>query len=203
MSLRARIRDGDAEAFEALYEETARPVFAHAFRLTGDWSAAEDVLSLTFLEAWRLRHRIDADGGSLRPWVLGIATNVARNLRRAARRYEDALARMPRGDRIPDFTDEIVGRIEAAERLAAVRRAFGALRRHEQEVFALCVWSGLDHAEAAEALGVAVGTVRSRLSRARKKLEKLAAEERERPAARRQVTGDHEHVVRSVREERR
>ncbi|WP_328794122.1 sigma factor [Herbidospora solisilvae] len=56
------------------------------------------MLSLAFLEAWRLRHRIDADGGSLRPWVLGIATNVARNLRRAARRYDLALLRRE-GDR--------------------------------------------------------------------------------------------------------
>lgn len=202
MSLRARIRDGDAEAFEALFEEMARPVFSHAFRLTGNWSAAEDVLSLTFLETWRLRHRIDADGGSLRPWVLGIATNVARNLRRSARRYEDALARMPRGDRVPDFSDEIIGRLDAAERLAAIREAFGSLRRQEQEVFALCVWSGLDHAEAAQALGVAVGTVRSRLSRARRKLEKLAAE-RQQAGERRQVRGDHDNVARSVREENR
>ncbi|MFC5820696.1 RNA polymerase sigma factor [Nonomuraea harbinensis] len=202
MSLRARIRDGDAEAFEVLFEEMARPVFSHAFRLTGDWSAAEDVLSLTFLEAWRLRHRIDADGGSLRPWVLGIATNVARNLRRAARRYDDALARMPRGDPIPDFADQIIGRMDAAEQLAAIQQAYGSLRRQEQEVFALCVWSGLDHAEAAQALGVAVGTVRSRLSRARKKLEKLAAE-RQQASGSRQVKGDHDSVVRSVREENR
>ena len=202
ISLRARIRDGDAEAFEALFEEMERPVFSHAFRLTGDWSAAEDVLSLTFLEAWRLRRRIDADGGSLRPWVLGIATNVARNLRRAARRYEAALARMPRSLPVPDFSDEIVGRIDAAEQLAAIRQAFGSLRRQEQEVFALCVWSGLDHAEAAQALGVAVGTVRSRLSRARKKLEKLAVE-RQRASGWRQVKGDHDSVVRSVGEENR
>src|SRR5690606_40529115 len=75
MSLRARIRDGDEAAFEALFDEMAQPVYSHALWLTGSWSTAEDVVSLTFLEAWRLRHRIDADGGSLRPWVLGIATN--------------------------------------------------------------------------------------------------------------------------------
>lgn len=186
MSLRARIRDGDEAAFEALFDEMAQPVYGHALWLTGSWSAAEDVVSLTFLEAWRLRHRIDADGGSLRPWVLGIATNVARNLRRASRRYQDALARMPRGEAVPDFTEEIVDRIEAAERLDAIQKVFGSLRRTEREVFALCVWAGLDHAEAAQALGVAVGTVRSRLSRARKRLEKLVAEW-QRAAGRRQV----------------
>ena len=63
-----------------------RAVYNHGFRLTGEWGAAEDVVSLTFLEAWRIRRRVDLEGGSLRPWLLGIATNVTRNLRRAARR---------------------------------------------------------------------------------------------------------------------
>lgn len=101
---------------------------------------------------------------------------------------------------MPDFADEIVGRIDAAERLAAIRRAYDSLSRKEREVFALRVWSGLDHAEASEALGVAVGTVRSRLSRARGKSAKLAAE-RQRDSGRRQVKGDHDSVVGSVREE--
>ncbi|WP_281291304.1 RNA polymerase sigma factor, partial [Streptomyces montanus] len=91
--LRARIRAGDAEAFGALFDAYARSVYNHAFRLTADWSAAEDIVSLTFLEAWRLRERLDAEGGSPRPWLLGIATNVARNTRRAARRHAAAVAR--------------------------------------------------------------------------------------------------------------
>ncbi|WP_049560049.1 RNA polymerase sigma factor [Nonomuraea sp. SBT364] len=186
MSARARIRAGDPGAFEELFDDYAKAVYNHAFRLTGDWSAAEDLMALTFLEAWRLRRRIDGEGGSLRPWLLGIATNVARNARRSARRHEAALARMPRGEPVPDFADEVVGRIDDAGRLAAVREAYGRLRRQEQDVFALCVWAGLDHAEAAQALGVPVGTVKSRLSRARRKLAEYA----EPPPAARQVVGD-------------
>ncbi|TMR91872.1 RNA polymerase sigma factor [Nonomuraea basaltis] len=186
MSLRSRIRDGDKAAFGALFDECSKAVYNHAFRLTGNWSTAEDVMALTFLEAWRLRGRIDAEGGSLRPWLLGIATNVARNVRRAARRHDDALARLPRGEEVPDFADEVVGRIDDAERLAAVRAAYGGLRRQEQDVFALCVWAGLDYAQAAEALGIPVGTVRSRLSRARRKLAAAG----ELPPANRQVVGD-------------
>ncbi|MGJ6969994.1 RNA polymerase sigma factor [Streptosporangium sp. G11] len=202
MSIRARIRGGDTEAFEQLFDEFARSVYGHAFRLTGNWSVAEDVMSLTFLEAWRLRHRIDADGGSLRPWLLGIATNVARNTRRAAYRYDDALARIPRAEQVPDLADEVAGRIDDADRLAAIRWAYGTLRRQEQEVFALVVGSGLGYVEAAEALGISVGTVRSRLSRARKKLEKLAAErEPSRPS--RQVRGDRDIAARFTREEYR
>jgi RNA polymerase sigma factor (sigma-70 family) len=187
MSMRVRIRDGDKAAFGELFDGCARSVYNHAFRLTADWSAAEDVMALTFLEAWRLRGRIDPEGGSLRPWLLGIATNVARNMRRAARRHDDALARLPRGDQVPDFADEVVGRIDDAERLGAVREAYGRLRRQEQDVFALCVWAGLDYKQTAEALGIPVGTVRSRLSRARRKLADAGAEP---PAPPRQVVGD-------------
>ncbi|WP_220449801.1 RNA polymerase sigma factor [Nonomuraea longispora] len=186
MDIRTRIRDGDRAAFGELFDECSKAVYNHAFRLTANWSTAEDVTALTFLEAWRLRGRIDPDGGSLRPWLLGIATNVTRNMRRAARRHDDALARLPRGEAVPDFADEVVGRIEDTERLAAVRAAYGRLRRREQDVFALCVWAGLDHAQAAEALGVPVGTVKSRLSRARGKLAAAV----EPPPPDRQVTGD-------------
>jgi hypothetical protein len=77
LSLRARVRAGDPDAFGALYDECARAVYNHAFRLTGSWSAAEEVVSLTFLEAWRLRGKVEPDGGPLRPWLLGIAGNVA------------------------------------------------------------------------------------------------------------------------------
>jgi RNA polymerase sigma factor (sigma-70 family) len=174
MSLRARIRAGDPDAFGSLFDDYARAVYNHAFRLTGDWSAAEDVLSLTFLEAWRLREAVDLDGGSLRPWLLGIATNTARNTRRTARRHEAAVSRLPREDVLPDFAEELVGRIDDAGRVALLQAALSRLRRPEREVVSLCIWSGMDYAAAAEALGIPVGTVRSRLSRARKKLHTFA-----------------------------
>jgi DNA-directed RNA polymerase specialized sigma24 family protein len=71
----------------------------------------------------------------------------------------------------------LVGRMQDAEQLAAARRALALLRRGEREVFMLCVWSGLSYAAAAEALRVPVGTVRSRLSRARTRLQGLAEKE--------------------------
>lgn len=173
MSARARIRAGDPDAFGSLFDDYARAVYNHAFRLTGDWSAAEDVLSLTFLEAWRLRESLDLDGGSLRPWLLGIATNTARNTRRAARRHEAAVGRLPREEVFPDFAEDLVGRIDDAAQIAVLETALSRLRRSEREVLALCIWSRLDYATAAKALGIPVGTVRSRLSRARKKLQKF------------------------------
>ncbi|MGW4912472.1 RNA polymerase sigma factor [Streptomyces sp. NPDC004270] len=170
--LRRRIRAGDHDAFGGLFDAYARSVYNHAYRLTGDRTTAEEVVSLTFLEAWRLRVSLDEDGGSLRPWLLGIATNVVRNQRRAARRHAAAMSRLPRGEPVRDFADEVAGRLDDAAQLALVRAALARLRRPEREVLALCVWSGLDYAAAAEALGVPVGTVRSRLSRARTKLAK-------------------------------
>src|SRR5215469_11716637 len=76
-NLRARLRAGDPDAFGVLFDEYARAVYNLGFRLTGDWSAAEEAVSLTFLEAWRLRGRIDPGGEPLRPWLLGIAVNVS------------------------------------------------------------------------------------------------------------------------------
>lgn len=176
-SLHARIRAGDPEAFRELFGDHAPLVHRHAVRVTGEWSLAEDIVSLTFLEAWRLRDRLLDYGDSPRPWLMGIAVNVLRNTGRAARRHRAALGRLPAKDTLPDFADELVGRITDADQLAAAKKALGKLRRTEREVFTLCVWSGLGYAEAAAALGVPVGTVRSRLSRARTRLRKLAEQE--------------------------
>ncbi|MFF9489854.1 RNA polymerase sigma factor [Streptomyces sp. NPDC014676] len=200
--MRRRIRVGDHDAFGDLFDAYARSVYNHAYRLTGEWSTAEDVVSLTFLDAWRLRGKLDEEGGSLRPWLLGIATNVTRNTRRAARRHAAALARLPRDEAVRDFADEVAGRLDDAGRLALVHAALAALRRPEREVLVLCVWSGLDYAAAAQALGVPVGTVRSRLSRARTKLAKQLKKQ-EPPVSRGQMRGDRITAVGPLREENR
>lgn len=170
-TLRKRISTGDQGAFGELFDAYARSVYNHAFRLTGNWAQAEDIVSLTFLDAWRLREMVNEEGASLRPWLLGIATNVTRNTRRAARRHTAAVGRLPRGEVERDFADEIAGRLDDSARLALVRTALSKLRRADREVLALCVWAGLDYtaaAEAPEAPGAPVGTVRSRLSRSMK-----------------------------------
>jgi RNA polymerase sigma-70 factor (ECF subfamily) len=164
------VRAGDHDEFGVLFTDHARAIYNHAFRLTGNWSAAEEVVSLTFLEAWRLRATVRPEGGSLLPWLLGITLNVARNASRASRRHQAAMTRLPPARTVPDFADELAGRLDDAKQLEQVHAAIKNLRRTEQDVIALCVWSGLDYAEAAEALGIPVGTVRSRLSRARRKL---------------------------------
>ncbi|MFD8751469.1 RNA polymerase sigma factor [Kitasatospora sp. NPDC059577] len=211
-SIRARIRAGDAEAFGQVFEDHARTVYRHAVRMTGDRTVAEDVVSLTFLEAWRVRARIAPEGDSLAPWLLGIAGNVIRNTRRAARRHQKALAKLPPREVVPDFSGELAGRIADAEELAAAKAALEQLRPAEREVFALCVWEGLDHSAVAEALGRPVGTIRSRLSRARTRLRELTAREvasaaaarsaraAQRPGSTGQVPGDRTSAVRPTKE---
>ncbi|MEW2315528.1 RNA polymerase sigma factor [Streptomyces bauhiniae] len=186
--MRRRVREGDREAFAGLYEEFARPVYNHGLRLTGDWSTAEDIMSQTFLTAWDKRGELREDGGTLLPWLLGIATHKADNARRSARRRQLFLARQPRPGHVEDFAPQAAGRIDDVRRLRAVQASLTRLRRHEREVLSLCVWSGLDYRQTAEALGVSVGTVRSRLSRARKRLARLAEESMEPPGIRGEMT---------------
>ncbi|MEF9881701.1 RNA polymerase sigma factor [Streptomyces sp. P9-A4] len=175
--MRDRFRAGDPSALGEAYDEHARVLYHYAYRVCGDRAAAEDVVSSAFLEAWRCRGKVHADGGSLRPWLLGIATNIMRGAAREARRRDAALARIPERGVLPDFADEVLARMTDGEQVRAARAALGKLRRRESEVFTLVVWAGLDYAAAGEALGIPVGTVRSRLSRARERLRKLAEAE--------------------------
>jgi RNA polymerase sigma factor (sigma-70 family) len=195
-NLRTRIRAGDPDAFGLIFDEYARAVYNLGLRLTANWSAAEDVVSLTFLEAWRLKARIDPGGESLQPWLLGIAVNVCRNQARASRRHQAAMSRIPPPPAVPDFAEELAGRLDDTAHLRQVANALSGLRRSEREVIALCVWSGLDYATAARALGVPVGTVRSRLSRARRRLRKLVPADSEPAGGREQVLGDRANAVR-------
>jgi RNA polymerase sigma-70 factor (ECF subfamily) len=198
--MRARLRAGDHGAFADLFDRYAGAVYHHGFRLGGGPASAEDVVSATFLQAWRLRTRIEVEGGSLRPWLLGIATNVVRNVVRKQRRELGALARLATPDETPDFSDDVAGRLDDTALLDEVRAVLRTLRRAEREVFALCVWAGLDYGAAAEALGIPVGTVRSRLSRARRKLSRLVAGRREPRPFPGQLEGDRVPAVRSTEE---
>ncbi|MFG3343726.1 RNA polymerase sigma factor [Streptomyces sp. NPDC048018] len=175
--MRDRFRAGDPAALGEAYDEHAQVLHRYALRVCGDRAAAEDVVSAAFLEAWRCRGRLLPDGGSLRPWLLGITTNILRGQARETRRRDAAFARLADRGVLPDFTDDVVTRLSDAERLHAARTALTRLRRRDREVFALVVWAGLDYAAAAEALDIPVGTVRSRLSRARDRLRTLAEAE--------------------------
>ncbi len=176
---RARVRAGDADAFGTLFDDHARAIHRYAARLTGATAEAEDVVAQTFLEAWRLRRKVRAEGGSLEPWLYGIATNVIRNARRSSRRYRTLLERLPTPAPSPDHAEAFAHEVTTREEVAAARTALHTLRPADREVVALCVWEGLSYAQASEALGVPMGTVRSRLSRAKARLQELGRAELE------------------------
>jgi RNA polymerase sigma-70 factor (ECF subfamily) len=167
--------NGDAEAFGVLFERHSRAVYNFAFRATADWAAAEDVASEVFLTAWRRRGEVvfTTESGSVLPWLLGVATNQLRNQRRGRRRADTALRRLAANRVQPDHSDEALGRMADEAQMAEVLGVVEQLPAQERDVLALCAWAGLDYAEAAIALEVPVGTVRSRLSRARTHLREL------------------------------
>jgi RNA polymerase sigma factor (sigma-70 family) len=168
----SRAQTGDRDAFGTLFERHGPTIYNYCFRRVGNWATAEDLLSIVFLEAWRRLDKSLPRGKEL-PWLLGIATNVVRNGRRSERRYAAALRRVPQPSSEPSFADESDDRIDDEELMGRALALVGHLPRREQDVFALCAWSGLSYEDAAIALRIPVGTVRSRLSRARARLLEL------------------------------
>jgi RNA polymerase sigma factor (sigma-70 family) len=133
---------GDADAFTALFERHAKAIYNYCFRRLGDWGAAEDMLSLVFLEAWRRRDQ-ELPQGKVLPWLYGIATNVVRNRRRSERRSELRLMRLQGDPLEPDFEDQVDDRLDDERRIRRALELLGQLPRREQDVFVLCAWSEL------------------------------------------------------------
>jgi RNA polymerase sigma-70 factor, ECF subfamily len=171
LQLWERIRSGDGEAFGDLYERHARTVQSYCLWRTADLQAAEDATATVFLEAWRKRHRLALSTGSAAPLLLGIANNVVRHQWRSQRRYRDALERVRNVGQIPgDLEGEAIARLDAIQQLRDGGEAIRSLPRREREVLALLAWSELSYGEIAEALALPIGTVRSRIARARARL---------------------------------
>ncbi len=174
-----RAAQGDRDAFGQIFDRHASAVYNHLFRLTANWSVAEDLTSAVFLQAWRRRGKVRLDRESALPWLLGVANHTLRNSRRSARRRDAALARLaPDTSSSADHADAVAARLDSERQMAVLRAAVGRLPRHQREAIELCTWAGLDQQAAAIALGVPVGTVKSRLHRAR---QSLAAELRQGP----------------------
>ena len=151
---------GDGEAFGRIFDRHRARVLRHGLRLAPTTADADDLVAITFLEAWRRRDAVRIVEGSVLPWLLVTATNVGRNLRRSATRYAALLERLPPGEHAADPADQL-GRGVGAQ-LARLPLA-------DRQVLVLCVLEGYSERDAAAALGVAPGTVKSRLSRARRR----------------------------------
>jgi RNA polymerase sigma factor (sigma-70 family) len=165
-----RATTGDERAFATLFERHIDAVYNYCFRRIGDWSVAEDLAADVFLEAWRQREKVSPHGESLRPWLLGVATNLIRNHQRSLHRQQHALRRLSNQKEESDFADDVVDRLSEQEEMKIVLAGLRNLDSLDQDILALCVWEKLSYEAAATALDLPIGTVRSRLSRLRSKL---------------------------------
>lgn len=177
-SLAERLRDGDRQAMAEIFAVHLDVIYNYCYRRTGGWSVAEDLASTVFLEVWKARRRAVEVNGSVLPWVYGVATNVCRNYVRSQRRRSTAMARLHLTDlAAASFDDEVVGQLADAQRLRRLLERLAELPQRDQDVFFLIGWEELSYAETAQALGIAIGTVRSRLARVRRILKITESQE--------------------------
>lgn len=159
----------DPERFGEIYARHAHDVRGFAVSRLGH-DGAEDVTAETFIAAFRIRDRFDATRVSARPWLMGIAVRQIANRKRAERARYRMLATLT--PELPtEGPAERVGELVAAHALRGpLAAALARLRAPDRDVLLLMAWADLSYAEAAEALDIPIGTVRSRLSRARRVL---------------------------------
>jgi len=176
--LAERLRRGDHEAMAELFGRYADPVYNFCFRRVASWNLAEDVMSQAFLEVWRVRERAVAYDGSLMPWLYTVTENVCRNATRGARR-QNALAgrlQLVRLEDVEDHAEGVARRLDEERRMSELLVAVDRLGRKDRQILMLIAWDGLSYLQVAQALDIPVGTVRSRLSRARKRVAALIGE---------------------------
>ena len=178
-----QVARGDAEAFSLLFRRRRGDVYRFALHMTGRPAVADDVTQDTFLAVMRDAGRYDSSRATVVAWLCGIARHHV--LRRFERERplqtvgidDDLVA----GERSLAIDDSVLGELTRAEEVDAVRDAVMTLPIRYREAVVLCDLQELSYADAAAALGCAIGTVRSRLHRARALLASKLGAEREQP----------------------
>jgi RNA polymerase sigma-70 factor (ECF subfamily) len=159
-------------AFAILFERHARSVHRYLVKRVGPLNA-EDLLGETFVTAFRSRANYDLGRDDARPWLFGIATNHARHFWRSEGRRQSRSS-VGLGDATaPDHGDEATSRAFFASQEGAVAHALAQLDDAHLDVLLLIAGPGFTYEEVAVALGIPVGTVRSRMSRTRERLREL------------------------------
>jgi RNA polymerase sigma factor (sigma-70 family) len=155
--------------FTVLYDRHAAALYRYAHGRVGA-DVADDVVSETFLVAFRRRHRYDVSRPDARPWLFGILTKEISHHRRRERAHYRAMARCGPTDVVPDPAEQAVADTAARALRAQLALALSDLPVRDRDVLLLIAWGGLSYEETAHAVGIPVGTVRSRLHRARRKV---------------------------------
>jgi RNA polymerase sigma factor (sigma-70 family) len=166
----------DSQSFSLIVERHATSVFRYlASRV--DRTISEDLLADVFEVAFETRRRYDPRYENALPWLLGIANNQVRHHRRSQMRHASMVRRVTqlqrRGNETSEAIDAVATSAELNDEMQCVRRALAALNDRHRQVLVLSAGLGLSYEDIAQALDIRIGTVRSRLSRARQRLREL------------------------------
>jgi RNA polymerase sigma-70 factor (ECF subfamily) len=163
----------DPQRFGTIAERHFGAIYQYLARRVGR-DMAQDLNAETFVVAFSSRSRYDLTRVNARPWLYGIATNTIRHHRRSELRMLNAYVRSVPPVRVDDEPEKLSTHIEHVELLDRVAKAFSKLDPEQRDALHLTAIEGLSYAETAEALGIPVGTVHSKVARARITLRDLA-----------------------------
>jgi RNA polymerase sigma factor (sigma-70 family) len=186
-----------SDQFAELFRRHAPAVRRYATRRIGP-DAAEDIVAETFLTAFRRRDSYDLSHPDARPWLFGIATRLIGRHRRSEVRLYQALARTGVDPVTESFTEQVDAQVSAHGARRTLAAALARLSAGQRDVLLLVAWGDLTYEQVAEALQIELGTVRSRLSRARAGVQRAlgfdpsAVRDEPMSLATRQETTDHE-----------
>lgn len=161
--LMALVLEGNARAFEVLFDRHGGPAFSLAYRMCGSRARAEDIVQEAFLSLWRAGGRYDQARGSVRAWLLSVVHNRAVDVfRRESLRATRPLEEDNAAERLAaaELTDIEVERRSEAER---IRGALQALPDEQRQVIELSYFGGFTHQQIAEMLSLPTGTVKGRM----------------------------------------
>lgn len=166
----AEAREGSSRAFALLFDLYYDRVFRHIAGLADQRADADEICGAAFLELWRHRSRVRVVNGSVLPWLLVTASNLARNHGRKTMRYRQVLRALPRDPEPRDAAEIVEAREDGARRSASLRSAIAQLKPIDAQLLDLTGREGLPVQVAAEAVGITPGAARVRLHRARAQL---------------------------------
>jgi len=165
----------DDDAFATLYDRHAIQLYRYVCRRVGP-EVADDVVAETFLAMFRGLERYDTSRPDARAWLYAIATKeLARHHRTERARYR-TLARAASEPAVTEFAERVDGYVSAAGAGRSLAKALARLARRDRDVLLLIAWGEMSYEEVAGVLSIPVGTVRSRLNRARRKMRDALGE---------------------------
>jgi RNA polymerase sigma factor (sigma-70 family) len=170
---------GDGRAFASIFDRYYDEIWRYLCRRAGP-TAADELASETFVRAFAGRAAYDRAQANARAWLYGIATNLLRERYRSERRYLRALGRAFEAASAADGTDEVDARVDASALAPQLGAALAGLSADDRDALLLLALAELSYEEIAVSTGVPVGTVRSRLHRARRRCKQALASD---PAA--------------------